>query len=109
MKIGNDTRFELRIAELAVILVIAASGIGMYFSLLREIEHAKELPSATVTKEYIDNQHTVLKLTLDETKTDLCDVKDNLSEIKEIIQTLDSRIYDIHRAQTHNFTAYEGH
>lgn len=67
------------------------------------------MPFTTVTKEYIDNQHTVLKLTLDETKTDLCDVKDNLSEIKEIIKTLDSRIYDIHRAQAHDFTAYEGH
>lgn len=105
LKIGDDTKFELRIRDLIVILVTVGSAMGMYFSLKEEIEEAKELPLAPVTKGYIDSQHALLK-------SEMSDVKEELSEIKDIVKTLDSRIYDIHQTtirQQPSYTAYENY
>lgn len=79
--------------------------MGMYFSLKEQIDEAKELPLVPVTKDYIDSQHSLLK-------GDMLDVKDELSEIKDMIKTLDSRIYDIHQTtimQQPSYTAYENY
>ena len=60
------------------------------------MEGAKLLPAPAVTKEYIDLQHQAVISEVSLAKEDICVVRDDVSEMKDVIKTLDQRIYEIY-------------
>lgn len=68
----------------------------MYYKLESDIEEAKLLPRPEVTVDYIDLQHQAVMAEVSLAKEEICFVKDNVSEMKDVIKTLDRRIYEIY-------------
>lgn len=68
----------------------------MYYKLESDIEQAKLLPRPEVTVDYIDLQHQAVMAEVSLAKEEICFVKDNVSEMKDVIKTLDRRIYEIY-------------
>ncbi len=94
--IGGGTKFILNPKEMVYIGSLLLSLAAMYYQLKSEVEEAKSLPEPTVTKEYIDLQHQAVIAEVSLAKEDICVVRDNVSEMKDVIKTLDQRIYEIY-------------
>ena len=97
-KIGGDTKFILSPREMFFIGSVLLSLAAIYYQLKSEVEEAKSLPEPVVTKQYIDLQHQAVIAEVSLAKEDICVVEDAVGEMKDVIKTLDQRIYDIHRS-----------
>jgi hypothetical protein len=94
--IGGGTKFILSPREIFYIGSALLSLAGIYYQLKSEVEGAKLLPAPAVTKEYIDLQHQAVISEVSLAKEDICVVRDDVSEMKDVIKTLDQRIYEIY-------------
>jgi len=83
--ISEDTRFNLSPKNFFTILVLVASFVGMYYTLQADIQEAKELPepSQVPTEQMIQIQK------------ELTFIKTEMLEMKETLNRLDDRIYQL--------------
>lgn len=94
--ISGSTKIVLTPREMFFIGSLLLSFAAMYYKLEADIEEAKLLPVAAVTKEYIDLQHQAVMTEVSLAKEEICSVKDDVTEMKDVIKTLDRRIYQIY-------------
>ncbi len=83
--ISEETRFNLSPKNFFTILVLVASFVGMYYTLQADIQEAKELPepSQVPTEQMIQIQK------------ELTFIKTEMLEMKETLNRLDDRIYQL--------------
>ncbi len=85
--ISENTKFSLSPKNFFTILVLVGSFIGMYYSLQAQIQEAKELPvpPTTPTEQMIEIQK------------ELVFIKTEMLEMKETLNRLDDRIYQLRK------------
>jgi len=83
--LSEDTRFNLSPKNFFTIVVFVAGFVGMYYSLQADIQEAKELPepSQVPTEQMIQIQK------------ELTFIKTEMLEMKETLNRLDDRIYQL--------------
>jgi predicted nuclease with TOPRIM domain len=108
MKIGPNTTLELRLMDYSIILGAVITAVGVYYALKNDIERAMVLPEAEVTREYLESRNAILEAGINKTQEDICDVKESVSDMREMIERLDGRIYEIHRNTSVDY-AYENY
>ena len=83
--ISENTKVTLSPKNFITIIVLVGSMIGMYYSLQAQIQEAKELPVPSKTP--IENMIKIQK--------ELTFIKTEMSEMKETLNRLDDRIYQL--------------
>ena len=66
--------------------------IGGYYNLIAEIEEAKKLPKPAVTRTEFDLKDELIRQTI-------MDTQEDVEEIKETIDKIDERLYEIQSKQ----------
>jgi len=83
--ISENTKVTLSPKNFITIIVLVGSMIGMYYSLQAQIQEAKELPVPSKTP--IENMIEIQK--------ELTFIKTEMSEMKETLNRLDDRMYQL--------------
>ena len=83
--ISENTKVTLSPKNFITIIVLVGSMIGMYYSLQAQIQEAKEHPVPSKTP--IENMIEIQK--------ELTFIKTEMSEMKETLNRLDDRIYQL--------------
>ena len=90
-ELNEDTGFKVSIKTLAGIGVSMATIISMWFILQADIAEAKELPippPPDVTRMEFDMKDKNIRLTIENTATDVEELKEDLNRIEEKIDRL---------------------
>ena len=83
--LSEDTRFSLSPKNFFTIIVLVGSMVGMYYSLQAQIEEAKELPKPSEVP--VEQMIQIQK--------ELTFIKTEMLEMKETLNRLDERIYQL--------------
>jgi len=82
-KISEDTNVQLDLKTIGIIIAGAISLAGMYFSLNKEIELAKELPRPELTRTEYDLKDRLIRETIENTAKQVEENSDKLDKIDE--------------------------
>ena len=91
-QIGEDTKVTLDLKTLGIIAAGIASLVGMWFALQSDIALAKELPAPVIDRIEYDLKDELIRQTI-------MDTQEDVEEIKETIDKIDERLYDIQSKQ----------
>jgi len=87
-KISEDTNVQLDLKTIGIIIAGAISLAGMYFSLNKEIELAKELPKPELTRTEYDLKDRLIRETIENTAK-------QVEENSEKLDKIDEKLYEI--------------
>ena len=82
-KINEGTEVQLDLKTIGIIIAGAISLAGMYFSLNKEIELAKELPKPELTRTEYDLKDQLIRETIENTAKQVEENSDKLDKIDE--------------------------
>jgi Mg2+ and Co2+ transporter CorA len=82
-KINEGTEVQLDLKSIGIIIAGAISLAGMYFSLNKEIELAKELPKPELTRTEYDLKDQLIRETIENTAKQVEENSDKLDKIDE--------------------------
>lgn len=85
--ISENTKFSLSPKNFFTIIVLIGSMVGMYYSLQAQIEEAKELPKPS----QLPSEQMI------EIQKELVFIKTEMLEMKETLNRLDDRIYQLRK------------
>ena len=85
MNINEKTRINLTTKDMVSLCLVVVFVVGVYFSLKAQIDEAKELP-------IMDEQ---LKRAIVKTSTELEYIKSEIKEIKNKLNTMEQRLYEM--------------
>ena len=91
-QIGEETKVTLDLKTLGTIAVGIAALVGMWFALQADIALAKELPAPVIDRVEYDLKDELIRQTI-------MDTQEDVEEIKETIDKIDQRLYDIQSKQ----------
>ena len=91
-QIGEDTKVTLDLKTIGLIIGGAVSLATLYFTLQSDIALAKELPAPVIDRVEYDLKDELIRQTI-------MDTQDDVEEIKETIDKIDQRLYDIQSKQ----------
>ena len=91
-ELNEETAFKLSIKTLIGIGFAMATLISMYFMLQADIAEAKELPLPAIDRIEYDLKDELIRQTI-------MDTQEDVEEIKETIDKIDQRLYDIQSKQ----------
>jgi hypothetical protein len=91
-QIGEDTKVTLDLKTIGMLAVGIASLVGMWFALQADIQEAKELPLPVIDRTEYDLKDELIRQTI-------MDTQEDVEEIKETIEKIDERLYDIQSKQ----------
>jgi hypothetical protein len=94
-KIGEDTKLTLDLKTIGMIVGFTISLATTYFTLKSEIALAMELPEAEVSKIEFSYKDELTRKTLENAVNDMNTIKDDVKEIKEHLNKMDERLYEI--------------
>ena len=87
-KLSEQTKIDLIPKNLVTIILLVISMTGMYYSLQAQIQEAKLLPvQAPINSEITD--------ALIKTNTELEFIKQELSDVKDQLQIMEERLYEL--------------
>ena len=89
-QIGEDTKLTLDLKTIGMIVGFVLA--GMWFGLKADIAEAKELPLPAIDRVEYDLKDELIRQTI-------MDTQDDVEEIKETIDKIDQRLYDIQSKQ----------
>ena len=89
-QIGEDTKVTLDLKTIGMISVGIASLVGMWFALQADIQEAKELPEPVIERMEFDMKDELIRATI-------MDTQDDVEEIKETIEKIDERLYEMQK------------
>tara|TARA_B100001059_G_C17362894_1_gene345964 strand:+ start:170 stop:469 length:300 start_codon:yes stop_codon:yes gene_type:complete len=95
IEIDKDTKLSLGIKDLISLGVVLSTFIGMYFTLKSEIAEAKELPAPQVSSKDFQVHDELIDNAIMSTSKDVTMLKEDIQEIKQVLQKLDDRIYKL--------------
>tara|TARA_R110000796_G_scaffold164683_1_gene281549 strand:- start:437 stop:721 length:285 start_codon:yes stop_codon:yes gene_type:complete len=90
-ELNEDTGIQVSIKTLGGIAALIATIVGMWFALQADIAEAKELPippPPDVTRMEFDMKDKNIRLTIENTATDVEELKEDLNRIEEKIDRL---------------------
>tara|TARA_Y100000004_G_scaffold160217_1_gene187519 strand:- start:233 stop:520 length:288 start_codon:yes stop_codon:yes gene_type:complete len=91
-QIGEDTKVTLDLKTIGLIIGGAVSIATLYFALQADIALAKELPAPVIDRVEYDLKDELIRQTI-------MDTQEDVEEIKETIDKIDQRLYDIQSKQ----------
>ena len=91
-QIGEDTKVTLDLKTIGMIVAFIITIAGMWFTLQADIAQAKELPIPVIDRVEYDLKDELIRQTI-------MDTQDDVEEIKETIDKIDQRLYDIQSKQ----------
>ena len=91
-QIGEDTKVTLDLKTIGLIIGGAVSIATLYFALQADIALAKELPAPVIDRIEYDLKDELIRQTI-------MDTQEDVEEIKETIDKIDQRLYDIQSKQ----------
>ncbi len=91
----TDTKFNLSLKEIVAIVIGLSSLMGMYFTLQAQIQTAMELPKPEIQKVEFDYKDKLIRSTIEKIDADVTTVKEDVNEIKQSLEKLDERLYEI--------------
>ncbi len=94
-KIGENTNVTLDLKTIGMIVGFTISLATTYFTLKSEIALAMELPEAEVSKIEFSYKDELTRKTLENAVNDMNTIKDDVKEIKEHLNKMDERLYEI--------------
>ena len=91
-QIGEDTKVTLDLKTIGMIGAFVVTIAGMWFTLQADIAQAKELPVPVIDRVEYDLKDELIRQTI-------MDTQEDVEEIKETIDKIDERLYDIQSKQ----------
>ena len=91
-QIGEDTKVTLDLKTIGMIVAFVVTIAGMWFGLQSDIAEAKELPLPAIDRIEYDLKDELIRQTI-------MDTQEDVEEIKETIDKIDERLYDIQSKQ----------
>ena len=91
-QIGEDTKLTLDLKTIGMIVGFVLTLAGMWFTLQADIAQAKELPTPVIDRVEYDLKDELIRQTI-------MDTQEDVEEIKETIDKIDERLYDIQSKQ----------
>ena len=91
-QIGEDTKVTLDLKTIGLIIGGAVSIATLYFALQADIALAKELPAPVIDRVEYDLKDELIRQTI-------MDTQEDVEEIKETIDKIDERLYEIQSKQ----------
>ena len=87
-KIGESTQVTLDLKTIGIIIGGVISLASLYFIMQADIAEAKELPKPEISRTEYDLKDELIRNTI-------MDTQDDVEEIKEKVDKIDERLYDI--------------
>ena len=91
-QIGEDTKVTLDLKTIGLIVGGVVSLASMYFVMQADIARAMELPEPVIDRVEYDLKDELIRQTI-------MDTQEDVEEIKETIDKIDQRLYDIQSKQ----------
>ena len=91
-QIGEDTKVTLDLKTIGLIIGGVVSLASMYFVMQADIARAMELPEPVIDRVEYDLKDELIRQTI-------MDTQEDVEEIKETIEKIDERLYDIQSKQ----------
>ena len=91
-KIGEETQVTLDLKTIGMIIGFVLMLAGMWFTLQADIAQAKELPVPVIDRVEYDLKDELIRQTI-------MDTQEDVEEIKETIDKIDERLYEIQSKQ----------
>ena len=89
-QIGEDTKVTLDLKTIGMIVAFVVTIAGMWFTLQADIAQAKELPVPVIDRVEYDLKDELIRQTI-------MDTQEDVEEIKETIEKIDERLYEIQK------------
>ncbi len=87
-QIGESTKVTLDLKTIGMIVGFTVTIANMYFVMQSDIAEAKELPRPEISKTEYELKDELIRNTI-------MDTQDDVEEIKETIEKIDERLYEI--------------
>ncbi len=91
-QIGEDTKVTLDLKTIGMIVTFVIMLAGMWYTLQADIAQAKELPAPVIDRVEYDLKDELIRQTI-------MDTQEDVEEIKETIDKIDERLYEIQSKQ----------
>jgi len=91
-ELSEDTSLKISIKTLIGIGVAIASAVGMYYTLMKEIEVAKTLPEPVISRTEFDLKDQMVRDAVMNTQK-------QVEEIHESVKIIDERLYEIQKGK----------
>jgi copper chaperone CopZ len=91
-QISEETKVTLDLKTIGMIVAFVITLSGMWFTLQADIAQAKELPVPVIDRVEYDLKDELIRQTI-------MDTQEDVEEIKETIDKIDQRLYDIQSKQ----------
>tara|TARA_Y100000114_G_C11674716_1_gene285582 strand:+ start:567 stop:857 length:291 start_codon:yes stop_codon:yes gene_type:complete len=91
-QISEETKVTLDLKTIGMIVAFVITLAGMWFTLQADIAQAKELPVPVIDRVEYDLKDELIRQTI-------MDTQEDVEEIKETIDKIDERLYDIQSKQ----------
>ena len=91
-QLGEDTKITLDLKTIGLIIGGVVSLASMYFVMQADIARAMELPEPVIDRVEYDLKDELIRQTI-------MDTQEDVEEIKETIDKIDQRLYDIQSKQ----------
>ena len=95
MKISENTNVQLDLKTIGIIIGGAVMLAGTYFTLQAQIQVAMEEPKPEVQKIEFEYKDKLVRSTIEKIDSDLSTVKEDVNEIKQTLEKMDERLYEI--------------
>tara|TARA_B100001778_G_C18313058_1_gene505200 strand:- start:144 stop:428 length:285 start_codon:yes stop_codon:yes gene_type:complete len=89
-QIGEDTKVTLDLKTIGMIVGFVIMIAGMWYTLQADIAEAKELPAPVIDRVEYDLKDELIRQTI-------MDTQEDVEEIKETIDKIDQRLYEIQK------------
>ena len=89
-QIGEETKVTLDLKTIGMIIAFVVTIAGMWFTLQSDIALAKELPEPVIDRVEYDLKDELIRQTI-------MDTQDDVEEIKETLDKMDERLYEIQK------------
>ena len=91
-ELSEDTNLQVSIKTLVGIAIAIASAVAMYYSLMQEIEVAKELPKPNISRTEYDLKDQMVRDAIMRTQ-------EQVEEIGKDVKVIDERLFEIQQQQ----------
>ena len=91
-QIGEETKVTLDLKTIGMIVTFVIMLAGMWYTLQADIAQAKELPVPVIDRIEYDLKDELIRQTI-------MDTQEDVEEIKETIDKIDERLYEIQSKQ----------
>ena len=98
-QISEETKVTLDLKTIGMIVAFVITLAGMWFTLQADIAQAKELPAPVIDRVEYDLKDELIRQTI-------MDTQEDVEEIKETIDKIDERLYEIQKNGRCRYVVY---